>query len=263
MRIAIIGCGNMGRGLAQRLSQMHHLFLYDRNPKKAGHLAQEGYGQACTEMKEALHHGEVIILAVKPQNIEEVARLMGNDLQNNQIIISLLAGTPLAVLRRFFPAIHIVRMMPNLPLMCGAGVIGLSSDEKTNQEHLTKAFEPLGKIYWLPEEKIDALTALASSGPAFFFAMIEAMIDAGIVMGFPAKEAQDLVYQMLQGSLTLLASTHHSPGELKRQIASPGGTTIAGLKKLEESALHDSIIAIFLSTYERAHKLSSQWEKGV
>jgi pyrroline-5-carboxylate reductase len=97
---------------------------------------------------------------------------------------------------------------------------------------------------------------LTGSGPAFFFVMIEAMIDAGIAMGFSAIDARDLIHQMLQGSLTLLEKTSKHPGELKWQITSPQGTTIAGLKKLEESALRGGIMNTFLAAYDRANQLS-------
>jgi pyrroline-5-carboxylate reductase len=179
------------------------------------------------------------------------------------MVVSLLAGTTIETLRQYFPAVKIVRMMPNLPLVYGEGVIGLSLIKKIENEdkkHLTEIFESLGKIYWLSEEKIDALTALAGSGPAFFFAMVEAMIDAGIAMGFSASDAQSLIYQMLRGSLTLLEKTSKHPGELKWQIASPQGTTIAGLKRLEELALRGGIMNTFLAAYDRANKLSFREE---
>ncbi|MBI5274323.1 MAG: pyrroline-5-carboxylate reductase [Chlamydiales bacterium] len=260
MRITIIGCGNMGGGLAGRLSQTNQLFLYDRGMEKAKDLAHKGYGIACKNITEALHSSETIILAVKPQDLQQAAALIKEGLQENQMIISLLAGTSIKTLQQYFQAIRMVRMMPNLPLLYGEGVIGLSSDEQTKKEdkdQLTKTFELLGKVYWLSEEKIDALTALASSGPAFFFAMVEAMIDAGIAMGFTPHDAQGMIYQMLQGSLTLLEKTCKHPGELKWQVTSPQGTTIAGLKRLEELALRGSIINTFLASYDRAKELSS------
>ncbi len=265
MRIAIIGCGNMGKSLAYRLANTSELFFYDRNPEKAEALAQEGYGKACKDLKGVLESSDTIILAVKPSNLKEAAGNIQSLLKNEQLIISLLAGTPISALRQFFPKSDIVRMMPNLALIYGEGIIGLSADDKvtnTHQESITNAFNPLGKIYWLPENKIDALTALASSGPAFVFSMIEAMVDAGIYMGFTAKDSQELIHQMLHGSLTLLEKTHKHPGELKWQIASPGGTTIAGLKKLEEAGLRGGIINTFLAAQERAHQLSSHWEES-
>jgi len=265
MQIAIIGCGNMGKALAQRLSHTNQLFLYDNHIEKAKLLAQEGWGKACKEARDALRNAEMIILAVKPQNLKEAVASFKNSLQQHQVIVSLLAGTPVATLRQYFPTAQIIRMMPNLALIHGEAVIGLSSDENLKnevKELLSKTCEVLGKIYWIPEEKMDALTALASSGPAFFFAMVEAMIDAGIAMGFAAKDAKGLVYQMLQGSLALLEKTDKPPGDLIRQIASPQGTTIAGLRKLEELALRGSIISTFLAAYERACTLSMRFSAG-
>lgn len=258
MQITIIGCGNMGKGLAQRLSVTNQLYFYDHHIEKAEILEQEGYGKACRDIQEAFHHTEIVILAVKPHNLKEAAPLMGKELKKEHIVISLLAGTSIEVLKRSFPSVTIVRMMPNLALIYGEGVIGLSSDKnilKKDKESLTKILESLGKVYWLTEDKINALTALTGSGPAFFFVMMEAMIDAGIAMGFSAVDAQDLIHQMVQGSLTLLEKSSKHPGELKWQIASPQGTTISGLKKLEESALRGGIMNTFLAAYDRANQL--------
>ncbi len=199
MQIAIIGCGNMGGALARRLGPANQLLLYDRHVEKTECLEREGNGRACQDMSEALEIAEIVILAVKPQNIKQTAGLIKDSLLENKLLVSLLAATKIGVLEQYFPASNIVRMMPNLPLIYGEGVIGLSSDEKTTKENkacLAKTFETLGKIYWLPEEKMDALTVLGGSGPAFFFAMVEAMIDAGIAMGFTAQEAQGVAHQM-------------------------------------------------------------------
>lgn len=259
MKMTIIGCGSMGQGLAQRLSTTNQLCLYDHHLEKAEILERNGHGKSYRDIKEALHHSEIVILAVKPQSLKEVVTLIGKELKKEQLVISLLAGTTIESLKRFFPGITIVRMMPNLALIYGEGVIGLSTDEKIvkkDKESLIKIGESLGKVYWLPEDKINALTALTGSGPAFFFVMIEAMIDAGIAMGFSAIDAQDLIQQMLQGSLTLLEKSSKHPGELKWQITSPRGTTVAGLKKLEELALRGGIMNTFLAAYDRANQLS-------
>lgn len=258
-KITIIGCGNMGQALAQRLSPTNQLFFYDRNRKKVEDLEKKGYGTACESIVEAVCASEIIIFAVKPQNLKQLAELLTNKLKDNQMIVSLLTGTTIETLRKYFPAIRILRMMPNLPLIYGEGVIGLSlSETQTDQEreYWKKIFAPLGKIYWIAEEKIDAITALAGSGPAFFFSMVEAMVDAGIAMGFSASDAKDLTYQMLKGSLILLEQTTKHPGELIWQIASPQGTTIAGVKRLEELALRGGIINTFLAAYDRAKTIS-------
>lgn len=259
MKITIVGCGNMGAGMAQRLSTSNQLFLYNQNPQKAKDLELLGYGKAVDNLETAIKNSEIIILAVKPQNLKEAAASMAKHLNKSQTLISILAGTPIATLKHLFPTATVIRMMPNLALIYGQGVIALASESNLpgkEKDSLTSIFECLGKITWLPESKIDALSSLAGSGPAFFFIIIEAMIDAGVAMGFTAKDAQGLVQQMLQGSLTLLDKTGKHPGELKWQVTSPGGTTIAGIKKLEENALRSAIIETFLATYERAKELS-------
>lgn len=246
----------MGIAIAQRLSQANQLFLYDHNEEKTKLLAHQGYGKACKNIKEALSPSEMVILAIKPQGVKQLAGQIKDHLREDQMVVSLLAGTTIKSLKQNFPKVQIVRMMPNLALLHGEGVIALSSDENVDRSNLTNIFERLGKIYWLPEDKIDALTALAGSGPAFFFVIVEAMIDAGIAMGFSAKDAREIVYQMLKGSLTLLEQTSKHPGELKWQIASPQGTTIAGLKRLEELAIRGGIMNTFMAAYDRAKTLS-------
>lgn len=258
MQMTIIGCGTMGSGLAQRLSEKCRLRFYDRNIEKAEKLEKEGYGKAFKGLKEACSGSDLVVLAIKPQNLKDAADGIKKELKSNQTLVSILAGVSIDALKKLFPNVKIVRMMPNLPMIYGNGVIGLSADEKVtkkDQDVLTKAFACLGKVYWLPESKIEGLASLAGCGPAFVFVMVEAMIDAGVAMGFAAKDAKDLVCQMLQGSLTLLEKTEKHPGELKWQITSPQGTTIAGLRKLEESAVRGGIINTFLAAYERSKEL--------
>ena len=151
-------------------------------------------------------------------------------------------------------------MMPNLPAIYGEGVIGVSSNQdlcRETKESLLLLFQEIGKVYWIPEAKMDALTALSGSGPAFFYAMIEAMVDAGVSMGFSAHESLSLVEKMLSGSLTLLKESKKHPGELKWSIASPQGTTIAGIRKLEQLALRGSIIDTFHAAFERSKELAA------
>lgn len=259
MKIGIIGCGNMGSAIARRLSNEHQLYLYDHQREKSRHLEEQRCGNACKSLAHAISSSEILILAVKPQNLTSVAAEIKNSLQENKVIVSLLAGTTLATLKHYFPNVHVTRMMPNLALTQGEGVIGLCSDEGLKnevKESLFKIFKQLGKVYWISEEKMDALTALTGSGPAFFFAIVEAMIEAGIALGFTSDEAQDLVYQMLHGSLSLLEQSGEHPAALRWQIASPQGTTIAGLRKFEEFATRAGVMNAFIAAYEWSCKLS-------
>lgn len=259
MHIAIIGCGNMGTGIAKSLHTYHQLTLYDHYPATAQALARQVPAIACQELLSAVEEADLIILAVKPQNLTDVAEQLAPLLKPHQILVSLLAGISYSSLKQVFPHSIIVRMMPNLALIHGKGVIGLVENPLLSEKQkllLQALFEPLGTVYWLPESKVDALTALTGSGPAFIFVLVEAIIEAGIYMGFKASDAKSLTLQMLKGSLALLEESDKHPGELKWQITSPGGTTIEGLKTLEDYAVRSGIIHTFLASYNRTKNMS-------
>lgn len=258
MRIAIIGCGNMGTAMAQSLSKEHELFLHDRDPVWTEGLQKEGFGKSYHQICDAIHNADMVILAVKPDHLEEVADQISSSMKEEQILVSLLAGVTLETIKSYFPTPMLVRMMPNLAATHGEGVIGLVNASHMSKEHKTEishVFKPLGKLYWLPETKMDALTALTGSGPAFLFAIIESMVEAGVAMGFSAQDAQELILQMIKGSITLLQESKKHPAELKWRIASPGGTTIAGLLELEKSNLRSAVIQPFLASYKRAKEI--------
>ncbi len=259
MHIAIIGCGNMGAGIAKSLHTYHQLTLYDRYPAAAQSLARQIPATVCQELVSAVEEADLIVLAVKPQNLSDISDQLAPLLKPHQILVSILAGTTYASLKQVFPHSIVVRMMPNLALIHGKGVIGLVENPILSEKQkllLQALFEPLGAVYWLPESKIDALTALTGSGPAFVFVLVEAMIEAGIYMGFQASDAKLLTLQMLKGSIALLEESDKHPGELKWQITSPGGTTIEGLKTLEDYAIRSGILHTFLASFNRTKNLS-------
>jgi len=259
MQIAIIGCGNMGSSLAERLSPPHHLFLHDRDWNWTKELAHQVNGEACQSLREAIEKPQFIFLAVKPDNLKEVAPLILPYLKKDQVLISLLAGTSLVALKQDFPDSILVRIMPNLAIRYGAGVVGLvDSPEMSSplKQQLQELLSPLGGLYWLKEDQIDAFTSLVGSGPAFILALIESVIEASIAMGFHRSDAQELTLRMWQGSLTLMQKTGQHPAELKWQIASPNGTTIAGLRALERGNVRSGVIETFLAAYQRAEQLT-------
>lgn len=256
MEFTIIGCGNMGSALARKLSQTHAIFLYDHHPEKAQKLEKEGYGKAYQRLEDAVKQSEAVILAIKPQSLIDAAPSIRSSLNKQHQLISLLSGTTIETLKNLFPNNVIVRMMPNLPLIYGQGVIGLSA-EASFKEHdrLNTAFSSLGSVLWVTEKKLEAITALAGSGPAFIFVIAEAIVDAGIAMGLTAKESQEITYQMLLGSVCTLKESNETPSTLKCRITSPQGTTIAGIRKLEEGGLRGKVLETFLATYKRTLEL--------
>src|ERR1700722_2638266 len=256
--IGIIGCGHMGSSFAKRLGLNHSLILCDHAFEKAKITAQEVGGIAVKSCSDLAEQVKVILLAVKPQDIPSVAKEIGPRLTQSHLLISMLAGTSLKVLQNNFGNAAIIRIMPNLAITYGQGVIGLAKHESISQEtkeKLESLFSSLGTLYWLPEEHIDALTALTASGPAFVFVLIEAMIDAAITMGFSSSDALPLVIQMMTGSLTMLNEKKKHPAELKWQITSPSGTTIEGLNQMENDRVRAGIIHAFLAAHNRAKNI--------
>lgn len=251
MKIAIIGCGVIGSAFAKHFAREHSLLLCDRNHKKAVALAKETGGEAHDRFHEAITDSDVILLAIKPKDLPELAK--HTNFSNKQLVISVLAGTTLATLKKYYPEATILRIMPNIALACGQAVIGiaedhLSSEIKTKGEYLLKG---LGLLAWVRENKIEALSALTGSGPAFVFVMIESMIEAGIAMGLTARESKEYVLQTIEGSIGLLKESEKHPAELRWEVASPGGTTIAGLREMETQGVRAGIMNAFLACYQR------------
>lgn len=248
----------MGKALAERLSLDHELFLYDRNRHKMKDLEKLGYGIACENLADCLKQSSLIILAVKPQSLKEVVLLFPKDQKSSQKLLSILSGITLAQLKQAFPAYQVLRMMPNLAIKYGQGVIGVSALEisQENKDEIDHLLQPLGKIIWIAEAKMNGLTALTGSGPAFILTMIEAMIDAGIALGFNADQSQELVLKAVEGSLALLTQEGKHPGQIRWEICSPAGTTIAGLEKLEQAGIRAGIMQAFQVSCQRAKELS-------
>ena len=260
--IALVGCGNMGTILAEILGPRHRLHLHDRKWEPTEELAKKIKGKAFKDPVEAVEHADLIILAVKPQNLKGLIQQIGNHLKKDQIILSILAGTPLAILTHHFPQQIIVRSMPNLAMRYGMGVIGMAGCPSLSPQlknELTRIMDPLGRVAWIKESQMDALTSLTGSGPAFFFALVEAMNDAGVAMGFQTTESKDLILQMLKGCIALLENTGADPSELIRQITSPNGTTAAGLKVMEKENIRSGMIETFLAARRRAHEISQSY----
>jgi pyrroline-5-carboxylate reductase len=259
VKIGIIGCGHMGSSFAKHLGAVHELFLVDRTLEKAQKVAGESGGIALKSAAEVVKHAEIIILAVKPQNLITVAHEIKGSLSHHQLLVSLLAGVPVRQLKHHFGNVTLLRMMPNLAVKYQKGVIGLCEYEvlpKEMKQRIELLFSPFGAIYWLPEDKMDALTSLTGSGPAFAFVMIEAMVEAGITMGFSSSQSLQMVLEMLKGSIQILEETGKHPAELKWQVSSPAGTTMAGLNRLERENVRYGIISTFLDAQERAKEIS-------
>lgn len=245
----------MGSSFARQFSKKgYEVVLCDHAIVKGEALAKELEAKFYAAPKDAVKGADVVLLAIKPKDLEKIAAEL--KLEGSQILLSILAGASVKRLKEYFPKATIVRAMPNLALTQGQSVIALVGELNVDAHNqIDDLLTGLGLIFWTQEEKIDAITALAGSGPAFVLAMIEAMTESGIEMGLSAFESQELVLQTMLGAIALLKATPGHPGQIRWQISAPGGTTIAGQAAFEESGVRSGIRKTILATYRRAKEL--------
>lgn len=199
----------------------------------------------------------VVLLAFKPQQFAGSVSAIAAHVGEDTLLLSILAGVDLATLRKAFPvAAAIVRVMPNLAAALGKSPIALYGDANGVPRARTEALmAPLGPAEWLAEEsEMDLLTALAGSGPAFVYRFIDALAEAATSLGLPRNQAERLALAMVEGAAALAAAAPHSPGELARRVASPGGTTEAGLKSLDADG---RLVALLTDTLRAARDRSA------
>lgn len=252
MNISIIGCGKMGGAMAKRLATTHKISLYDHHFDKACRLAEEIGAVPCKTPVDAVSGSEIIVLAVKPRDLETVADAIHREIYKEQLLVSVLAGISTEVLEKHFSEIPLLRAMPNMAVSFGAGVVGLADTGALSSHwkaRVNAAFAPLGALHWIKEHQIDAITALTGAGPAFMYVIIESIIDAGVSMGLTAAHSRQLALELIEGVRTTMKEDGRSPSDLKWEITSPGGTTIQGVKAMEDHGVRSGIINTFLASY--------------
>jgi pyrroline-5-carboxylate reductase len=202
----------------------------------------------------------VVLLAVKPQQLEAVAaQAPRSDAAEPPLLISVLAGVTLARLQRLFPGWRVVRAVPNTPALVRCGLTGLAWGEGVDaaqQAWVDALFAQVGEVLHLPEPQLDAFLALTSSGPAFVALVAEALADGAVAAGLPRLQAQHLAQRTLAGTAALLEQRQLHPGQLKDMVSSPGGTTIAGIRCLEQAGLRSALIEAVLAAAERSRQLA-------
>lgn len=246
----------MGSALAKALAESgKEVILYDKNEQRSEALTQVIPAQIALSPLDGQTAEEILILAIKPQDLH--ATLPDLTDYRGQLVVSILTGISITQLKKAFPHQPVLRMMPNLAVRYGDGIAALAEDPALEQleELIDETFSPLGMIRWIPEDQFDAVTALTGSGPAFVFALVKAMVEAATQLGFTGQEGEELVKQMVGGSLTLLYESNEDPSELIKRVCSPGGTTIAGMQVMEERGVQSALIDTFLAAYHRSQEL--------
>lgn len=260
MKIGIIGAGVMGSLLAQRLaSGDNEVMVSDVDEKKLDVLGKEKGISTTKKNTDAVAFGDVVFMAVKPQQFD----LIVNDLKGmkgtDKTLVSVLAGTPLSKYIAALGEIRLARIMPNLPISLGKGVVGLALGKELNKSDgdiLGQLLAPLGTVLTVQEKLIDGITALAGSGPAYIFLMIEAMADAGVRLGFTFAQSLEMTLAVFEGSAAFARESAKHPAELKAMVSSPAGTTVEGLKALENGGVRAAINDAVMAALKRAKELS-------
>ena len=251
MKLGIIGAGNMASAIIGGIIKKGIIAGSDiicSSPVEAERdKAASSFGINVTaDNKEVVAKSEILLLAVKPQVIPVVAAEIKDDLKDEQLIISIVAGKSIAWYNEAFGReLKIIRTMPNTPALVGEGMTGVSPASTVTEEEIKKALEILssfGEAEVVPENLMDSVVSVSGSSPAYVFMMIEAMADGAVKLGMPRAKAYKFAAQAVLGSAKMVLETGKHPGELKDMVCSPAGTTIEAVKVLEQEGFRASII---------------------
>ena len=265
--VALLGGGKMAEALISGLIRSggrtaDELMVTARRDERARELAGK-YGIAATlDNAEAARWANVLVLMAKPQDMEALLGQIREHVTTDDLVISFAAGIRTSFVEKHLPdGVPVVRVMSNVPVMVDEAMSVVSSGTHATEEHLAVAEELLGyvgKVLRLVESHLDAVTATSGSGPAYFFLLAEAMIEACILLGLSRDVATDLIIQTMLGSAKMLRDTGKHPVELREMVTSPGGTTISAIRHLEEAGVR----AAFLNAIDAARKRSEELAQG-
>jgi pyrroline-5-carboxylate reductase len=265
MKILVIGGGNMGKTFAQsflnaKIITKEQLFILEKDRLKVDIFNQYEIGIARYDFDNYISEMDIIILAVKPQDIDTIYSQLKPFLQAEQIIISIMAGIKMKAIQQHLGVSRIIRAMPNLPCQIGKGFTAYVSSESVPDKDLAfikLLFDTTGfSIMVSKEEKLDAITALSGSGPAYVLYFLDAMIQAGQTLGFDYEEALIIATQTFSGSVDMLTQNNITCKQWIDRVASKGGTTEAALKVFNENDINTNIQKGIFSACERATELS-------
>lgn len=265
--VAVVGAGKIGEALLSGLLHagrgVDELMFTERHPERAAELTAR-YGIPAVEVAEAAKRANVLVIAVKPQDIDQVLDELAPLLGPETLVVSLCAGLPTALYeRRLAAGVPVVRVMPNTPMVVGEAMSAISPGSHATPEHLALVNELLssvGQVIEVPESQQDAVTALSGSGPAYFFFLVEAMIDAGILLGLPRAVSEKLIIQSAVGAAKMLAETGEHPVILREAVTSPAGTTINAIRELEKHGVRAALLAAIEAARDRSVQLGKAHE---
>ncbi|MGH3795588.1 MAG: pyrroline-5-carboxylate reductase [Pseudonocardiaceae bacterium] len=265
--IAVLGAGKIGEALLSGLIDAGRspddLMLTERYPDRAAEL-EKTYRVRAVDTATAAREADVLVVAVKPQDIDPLLAELAGLIGPSTLVVSLCAGLPTRLYERRLPeGVPVVRVMPNTPMLVGEAMSAVSAGRFATETHLELAEELLGsvgKVVRVPESQQDAVTALSGSGPAYFFYLVEAMIDAGILLGLPRPMVTELITQSAVGAARMLRDTGDHPVLLREAVTSPGGTTIMAIRELEKHGVRAALLDAIEAARERSIELGRAHE---
>jgi pyrroline-5-carboxylate reductase len=262
-RLAILGAGQIGESLLAGLlsSGWTDVVVTARREDRLTELREAHGVDATSSNPEAVAGAQIVVIAVKPQDIEALLGEIGPVLSPEQTVLSVAAAiTTSRIESRLSPGVPVVRAMPNAPSTVHEGIAGLCAGAHASEEHLELAenvLTHLGRVVRLPESAMDAVTAVSGSGPAYFALLSEAMIEAGILLGLSREVSTQLVIQTMLGTAKLLRDEKMHPVDLREAVTSPGGTTIRAIRVLEQEGVRAAFLNAIQAAMERSRELAA------
>jgi len=265
MKIAILGGGNMGMTYAKafvsrKIVSKDDLLIIEKHDEKREQLRLEGVASLSADIDDSIKNYSIIIVAVKPQDFRILAEKLILHLDKSQMILSIMAGITISQIQNLLSHNNVVRAMPNTPAQLGYGITAFTVAKEATFENISVVdmlLETTGKaIFMKDESKLDAVTALSGSGPAYFYYIVQNMIEAGIQMGMEENVAAMLVKETMMGAFQILNHSKLSIDELISMVASKGGTTEAALNTFKQRAVGEHIIEALKNAEKRAKELS-------
>jgi pyrroline-5-carboxylate reductase len=266
LRIGFLGAGKMATALARGWLQAglvtaEHILASDPSGQARNQFTHEVGASSVDDNTQVVERSDVLIFAVKPQNMASLLAEIRPSVAARHLIISIAAGVTLNQLADGVGPDHrLIRVMPNTPCLVGASAAGYAAGATATAADcrlVDRLMSSVGKAFALPEKLLDAVTGLSGSGPAYVFLMIEALSDGGVRMGLPRDVATQLAAQTVFGAAKMQLETNQHPSVLKDQVASPGGTTMAGLHALENAGFRAALMDAVQAATERATELAS------
>ena len=254
-----IGIGNMGGAIAMAAAKAMDpaQILVSAQHRSKAVAFSDAYGTCPSDNLTIAREAKYVVLGVKPQYMESVLRELKPilEVRTDCILVTMAAGLTMQNIANMVGGGYpVIRIMPNTPARIGQGVILYDANDRVREEDLAQflsAMTPAGLLDRLPEKLIDAGSAVAGSGPAFISLFIEALADGGVACGLPRAKAIEYAAQMVAGTAALMLQSHDHPGVMKDAVCSPGGSTIQGIRKLEQGGLRSAVMEAVIATYEK------------